>query len=310
MYPPPTGVPAQVWARLPQEFGTPRSTVWGRTNFPGHDLRCFLEGPSFDRHGRLYVVDIPFGRIFRVDADANWTLVAQYDGWPNGLKVHRDGRIFVTDYRRGIMLVDPVSGSVTPYLQTWRSESFRGVNDLVFASNGDLYFTDQGQTGLHDATGRVFRWRADGDGHGRLDCLIDCCPSPNGLVLNLAENQLYVAMTRDNAIWRLPLLADGGVTKVGRFIQMSGGIGPDGLALDDDGGIAVAHPGTTVWRFDPSGRPTHFIDLPAEVDTPALCTNLAYGDADRRTLYIVASTQGLILRARMDVAGRPMYSHP
>jgi gluconolactonase len=116
-------------------------------------------------------------------------------------------------------------------------------------------------------------------------------------------------MTRDNAVWRLPLQRDGGVSKVGRFIQMSGGIGPDGMALDEEGGLAIAHPGTTVWRFDAMGRPTHSIEMPAGMTRPALCTNVAYGDDDGKTLYIVESAQGLILRARMDVAGRRMYSH-
>lgn len=309
MYAPPAMIEAEVWARLPEQFRAPRPSSWGRINFQGHDLGCFLEGPSFDREGRLYVVDIPFGRIFRIDAQARWTLVAQYEGWPNGLKIHADGRIFITDYLRGIMLLDPGRGAVTPYVQTWRSESFKGVNDLVFASNGDLYFTDQGQTGLHDPTGRVFRLRDVGAEPGPLECLLDCGPSPNGLVLNAAENQLYVAMTRDNAVWRLPLQAGGGVSKVGRFIQMSGGIGPDGMALDEEGGIVVAHPGTSVWRFDAMGRPTHCIGLPKELAAPAVCTNLAYGDADRRSLYITESVQGLVLRVRMDVAGRAMYSH-
>lgn len=310
MYGIPTSVRAEVWSRLPDSFRAPGPTTWGRMNFPGHgDLTCFLEGPSFDRQGRLYVVDIPFGRIFRIEADASWNLVTRYDGWPNGLKIHADGRIFVADYRLGIMRLDPDAGVMTPYVQTWHSESFRGVNDLCFASNGDMYFTDQGQTGLHDPTGRVFRLRGTGTEPGALECLIDCGPSPNGLVLNPAENQLYVAMTRDNAVWRLPLQSDGGVSKVGRFIQMSGGIGPDGMALDEEGGLTIAHPGTTVWRFDAMGRPTHAIEMPPGVSQPALCTNIAYGGDDGRTLYIVESAQGLILRARMDVAGRQMYSH-
>jgi gluconolactonase len=207
------------------------------------------------------------------------------------------------------MLLDPATGKVEPYLQTWRSESFRGVNDLIFASNGDLYFTDQGQTGLHDASGRVFRLRHTGQDPGVLECLLSCGPSPNGLTLNVAENQLYVAMTRDNAIWRLPLQADGGVSKVGRFIQMSGGVGPDGIALDERGGIAVAHPGTTVWRFDAVGRPSHAVELPPELAEPAYCTNLAYGGEDNQTLYIVESVTGLILKASIGIAGRKLFSH-
>jgi gluconolactonase len=305
MYPLPSAVPAQVWTRLPERFRAPRPTTWANANLAGHEVECFLEGPSFDRMGRLYVVDIPFGRIFRISAEGEWSLVTEYDGWPNGLKIHADGRIFVTDCRRGIMLLDPDSGRVEPYLETWRSEGFRGVNDLIFASNGDLYFTDQGQTGLHDPSGRVFRLR----GTGELECLIDCGPSPNGLTLNAAETQLYVAMTRDNAIWRLPLQSDGGVSKVGRFITMSGGVGPDGIALDEAGGIAVAHPGTTVWRFDQAGRPTHSIELPSGLPDPAYCTNLAYGGEDNKSLFIVESISGTILKADFGIAGRKLYSH-
>ncbi|MGN5354138.1 hypothetical protein ACQ4P5_19195 [Ralstonia sp. L16] len=58
-----------------------------------------------------------------------------------------------------------------------------------------MYFTDQGQTGLHDPTGRVYRLCTD----GRLDCLLANGPSPNGLVLTPDESALFVAMTGDNA---------------------------------------------------------------------------------------------------------------
>ena len=106
--------------------------------------------------------------------------MSEYDGWPNGLKIHRDGRVFITDYKRGIMLLDPASGTVTPFLETAASESFKGVNDLVFAPSGNLYFTDQGQTGMHDPTGRVWKLTPD----GRLTCLVNTIPSPNGIVVD------------------------------------------------------------------------------------------------------------------------------
>src|ERR1700754_38426 len=99
------------------------------------------------------------------------------------------------------MGLDIAAGKVTPILEPAYSEGFKGVNDLHFAANGDLYFTDQGQTGLHDPTGRVYRYAAD----GRLECLINTIPSPNGLVLDLHEKVLYVAVLRANAVWRLPI---------------------------------------------------------------------------------------------------------
>ena len=223
MYAAPPAIQAEVFARLPDTFRKPEGTSeWHRYqpgNQPPHSL---LEGPSFDADGRLYCVDVPWGRVFRVDTQGRFELIAEYDGEPNGLKIHQDGRIFIADYARGIMLLDPQTGSVKPVLERVHLERLKAVNDLVFASNGDLYFTDQGLTGWHDQTGRVFRRRAD----GQVDCLLDNIPSPNGLVLDPSESILYVAVTRANAIWRVPLTREGKVTKVGTFIQMSGGAAP------------------------------------------------------------------------------------
>src|SRR3954464_15458665 len=197
---PPRRVETTVFTRLPDRFRNPRRTAWADANQGGRPIDCFLEGPSFDREGRLYVTDIPYGRIFRVSPEGEWEQIAEYDGWPNGLKIHRDGRIFITDYKRGLMLLEPDSGRVMPFLETAFSESFRGVNDLFFAANGDLFFTDQGQTGLQDPSGRVYRLGAS---DGRLTGLLDTVPSPNGIVVAPDMGFALVAVTRASQIWRL-----------------------------------------------------------------------------------------------------------
>lgn len=302
MYPPPQILTAEPFARLPDRYRTKGASTWAGVNLIGHELYSFLEGPSFDRAGNLYVVDIPFGRIFRVTPAGEWSLTVEYDGWPNGLKVHPDGRLFVADYRRGVLQVDPDTGAVTTLLEHYRSEGFKGCNDLFLAPDGALYFTDQGQTGMQDPTGRVFRWtEAKG-----LQLLIDTVPSPNGLVLNLAGTQLYVAVTRANAVWRLPLVPDGGVSKAGVFVQLSGGAaGPDGMALDEEGGLWACHPGIGVWRFDLRGRPTHFV----EAEEGSLWTNLAFGGESGRELFVTDSATGAIMRAITPFRGRQMASH-
>jgi gluconolactonase len=223
---------------MPAALRRPIVTDWSRANKRGDPVDCFLEGPCFDTQGRLHVTDIPHGRIFRLDAPGAWTLVAEYDGEPNGLALHPDGkRMFIADYKQGILALDLATGAVTPALARRNSERFKGPNDLVFARNGDLYFTDQGQTGLQDPTGRVYRWRAN----GTLDMLISNGPSPNGLALSADEEVLFVAMTRDNSVWRVPLLPDGSTAKVGRFASFSGTSGPDGMAMDADGRLMVCH---------------------------------------------------------------------
>ncbi len=302
---PPETLDTEVFARVPDSLRLdPEDAEWTRMQHPGEPIGCFLEGPSFDRDGNLYCVDIPFGRIFRVSRDGEFSVVARYDGEPNGLKIHKDGRIFITDHKRGLMALDPSSGEVAPLLERPRMERFIGVNDLVFASNGDLYFTDQGQSGMQEPRGRLYRLRA---ADGRLDLLLSNVPSPNGLVLNAKENTVPLAVTRGNCVWRVRMFPDGSVAKTGIFIQLSGGLaGPDGLAIDEAENLAVAHAGYgTVWLFNRLGEPVYRI----RSCTGLFTTNVAYGWPDRENLYITESHTGTILRARLKVPGRPMYSH-
>ena len=200
------------------------------------------------------------------------------------------------------MLLDPESGSIKPYIGRYKTESFKGLNDLVFSKAGALYFTDQGQSGLQDPSGRVYCL----DTQGNLNCLLNNVPSPNGIALNLEENFLYIAATRANSVWRAMLLADGSITRVGNFIQLSGGSGPDGLAVDQAGNVYVAHAGLgSVWKFSAQGEPLLRIRSCAGMMT----TNLAFGGKDNQDLFITESESGSILRARMDTPGLRLFSH-
>lgn len=93
LYPPPRELTTRVFTELPPEFRTHDGKAeWSVAHTPGQRVDSFLEGPSFDRAGNLYVTDTRYGRIFRISPARQWELVVQYDGWPNGLKIHRDGR--------------------------------------------------------------------------------------------------------------------------------------------------------------------------------------------------------------------------
>ena len=309
MFAAPPRIEADVFVKIPDEIGIiGRKSHWAQIQFGGAVTPTFLEGPSFDRAGNLWVVDIPWGRLLKITPRGEVSVGAEYDGEPNGLKFHKDGRAFICDHKQGIMVFDPRTGVVQPFLERASLERFKATNDLAFASNGDMYFTDQGQTSLADPTGRLYRLRAD---TGRLECLLDNIPSPNGLVLNKAENVLFLAVTRANAIWKITLLASGDIAKVGTYIQMSGGNGPDGLAIDEDDNLAVCHVGFgAVWLFSAKGEPMLRIDAPAIGGVPGLMTtNCAYGGPGNKTLYITESKTGAVLSARMPVAGRAMYSH-
>jgi gluconolactonase len=291
---------SEVFARLPDRL---RVTDNPEVRF-GHARDSFLEGPAFDRSGNLYCVDVPYGRIFRISPDGEFDVACSYQGRPNGLAIHKDGRIFVTDQMHGILVLDPASGRIEPFLESGGFERFKGPNDLVFNRAGDLYFTDQGQSGLQNPNGCVYKLHAQ----GRLDCLIATVPSPNGLVLSRDEGTLYLAVTRANAVWRVPLnfLGNGAVSRVGTYLQLSGGTGPDGMALGGDGSLAVAHIGFgTVWLFDPIGEPLARVQSCAGLQT----SNVAFAGDGSPYIYITESGSGQILRARVPMCGLPLYSH-
>ncbi|MEY3621478.1 MAG: hypothetical protein RL132_560 [Pseudomonadota bacterium] len=105
-------VKAEVWMSMPAKYRSKQRSAWSDPNRQGAAVECFLEGPSFDRQGNLWFVDIPFGRIFRIDPKGNWDLVTQYDGWPNGLKFHRDGSAYICDYKKGLLRLDTVTGKI------------------------------------------------------------------------------------------------------------------------------------------------------------------------------------------------------
>jgi gluconolactonase len=263
---------------MPDALRRPQRSDWADANRGGAVTDSFLEGPVFDAAGHLYVADIPWGRVFRIDPQGAWTLVAEYDGEPNGMKFLDARTLLITDYKNGLMRLDVATGRISAHLLRRNSERFKGVNDLVFDAEGNLYFTDQGQSGLHDPSGRLYRLRPD----GRLDLLLANVPSPNGVALS----------------------PDGRVAKVGQFFTSYGPSGPDGLAVDDQGRLLVANPGLgLVWVLNHRAEPV----LVLRGEPGSSLTNLAFGGADRRTLYVTDSTHGRILRATLEAPGLALH---
>jgi gluconolactonase len=289
---PPAEIATQVHARLPDKFRDPQRTDWSDANRGGLPTDSFLEGPCFAEDGTLYVVDIPFGRIFAIDRRGDWRIVAQYDGWPNGMRVASDGTLVVADYRRGLMRVDPKSGKVACILGHAFSESFKGINDLQLLPDGSILFTDQGQTGMHDPSGRLYRYWPDGG----LDRLIANAPSPNGVAVSREGTHAFLALTRAAQVWRVPLAPGALSAKTQVFAQLPGGLsGPDGLVVDGQGRLIVCDPGHgCAWVLSPSGVPLYRV-----VSCAGRSVTNATLMADGETLLMTESATGQVLRARI-----------
>jgi gluconolactonase len=302
VYPAPKVIETEIYTRMPSEFyRTEKYSAWVERRGQG-PLHSFLEGPSFDRAGNLYCVDLAHGRIFKIAPDRSWTVFAEYDGIPNGLKIHKDGRIFVADHKNGILCFDPQTGARRLVSDRGTTGRFKGLNDLSFGQNGDLYVTDQGQSGYEDPIGTVYRLRRTGE----TDQIVTGLLSPNGVVLNKAETLMHVSTTRSNQVMSCQVRVDQtGNARTRMFVQMSGALaGPDGMAIDDDDNLVVVHAGFgVVWVFSKFGEPLYRINSCAGIRT----TNVAYGDPDRRSLFITEAEHGVILKARLPTPGKIIY---
>lgn len=288
---------AELWTRLPDALHhTGEPNDWVKTTRPGMRLHSFLEGACFDASGALWLVDVPYGRIFRISPAGEWTLAYRIGGEPHGLARLPDGRFAMTDYRRGVLALDPATGACETLVDRVNTENFRGLSDIARAPNGDLWFTDSGRSSLSDPTGRLFRLRSPLDpASRRLELVLANVPYPNGVALSPDGKLVYLAATRANAVWRLMADApDPGWPMVGTFVQLSGGLGPDGLAVDRRGRLAVAHgQAGRAWLFDALG------DKLAEIRTPGglWVTSCAFGGADESQIIIVEAQTGGVYRA-------------
>jgi len=236
---------------------------------------------------------VPYGRLFRVSPAGDWHLAYQYDGEPHGLAMLPDGRFALTCYRHGLLLLDPVAGQHSVLCNRINTEAFRGLSDITRASNGDLWFTDPGRSSLSDPTGRLFRLRS---GRARPDLVLANLPYPNGVAVSPDGTFVYVAVTRGNAVWRLLADAPDPVYPMaGIHLHLFGGLGPDGMAMDGMGRLAVAQSQIgRAWIFDRYGDPLCRIHVPGGTWT----TSVAFSP-DGRWLLIVEAQTGSLYRVEL-----------
>ena len=98
-YPPPPVIVAELHVQIPNELRCTDETEWRGGFFEGFQ-NIFLEGPTVDGNGDLFITDIPHGQILKVDKDKQVTRCIKYDGEPNGMAVRHDGKFVVADYKQ------------------------------------------------------------------------------------------------------------------------------------------------------------------------------------------------------------------
>ncbi len=281
---------ATTWTSLPEEFRhTGEPSAWAKMTRPGEQMHSFLEAAFYDESGNLWLSDVPYGRVFKVTPTGDWLLEHQIKGEPHAMKLDAKGRRLAVDYSNG--LIELTGKSDFKVLTSGGESPFLGLSDMSFAPDGALWFTDSGRTSLSDPAGRVYRW------DGELRLVLDCVPYSNGICLSPDGAYVYVAATRANQVWRFAAnLPEDASPMVGTWLQLSGGLGPDGLASNSFGWVAVAQAQAgRAYVFDPMG------DLLADIRLPngQWTTSVTFHPKDPHQLTIVDAQFGGVFTCRI-----------
>jgi gluconolactonase len=266
----------------------------------------FTEGPLWSPEGGALLFSSPnTNTIYRLDPDAGEVTVFRvksgYSGvdigryhqpGSNGLAFSPDGLLTICQHgNRRVIRVNP-HGDITVLAERFDGQRLNSPNDLVYRSDGTLYFTDPpfGLPGAFDDPAKelgfsgVFRVR-----DGAVTLVTRELAGPNGVALSPDERYLYVGNwdPERKVVMRYELDAEGHAVGSGEvFFDMTGAPGEDaidGIKVDGAGNLLVCGPGG-VWVLSPEGERLGLLGLPEDPH------NLAWGGADGRTLYITALT--------------------
>ncbi len=255
----------------------------------------FTEGPVWRPQTKtLLFSDIPADRIYAWDG-ARVAIHRSPSHHANGLALDRQGRLLACEHSARRLSRQEADGAIITLADRYASKRLNSPNDVTVRSDGLIYFTDppygirpEQQEALHQG---VYTLNPD---TGALALVIADLDRPNGLAFSPDEALLYVDDSARRQVYVCDVQADGRLENRRIFCDMNGPAGgnPDGMAVDDAGHLYCTGPGG-VWVLDPAGKQ---LGLIAMREKPSNC---AWGDADRRTLYITAQTSLYRLRTRI-----------
>lgn len=276
----------------------------------------FLEGPVWVPDGGYLLFSDPnANNVYRWTPDGQvsvWRTKSGYAGadianyrqpGSNGLTLDAQGRVTMDQHGNRRVVRIERNGTVTPLAERYQGRRLNSPNDLVYKSDGSLYFTDP-PFGLPKAFGDpaketpfsgVYRWK-----DGEVTLLTKDLAGPNGIAFSPDERFLYV----DNwdpakkVIMRYPVTADGTLGPGEVFFDITrsvpGDEAWDGIKVDSRGNVFAAGP-EGVYILDDAGKHLGTVVPPEHV------ANFAWGDADFQTLYLTASTG--LYRIRLNTRG-------
>ncbi len=263
------------------------------------DGHKFTEGPVWDKENqRLLFSDIPADTIYSWNENAGSEILIKPSRYSNALAFDSDGNLIICEHQgRAISLRDD-EGNRKVLADSFRNYKLNSPNDLVIANDGSILFTDP-IYGLREGNGGpavqelpfqgVYRYDSK---KGSLYLITDSFERPNGLTFSPDERKLFITDTVKQHIrvftieknWHL----SGGMVWAELWDDDYGGR-PDGLKCDQHGNLFCTGPGG-IWVLSPNAQ------LLGRIYLSDKTSNLAWGDQDRKSLFITSSDKVFRLR--------------
>jgi gluconolactonase len=289
----------------------------------------WTEGPVWISAGYLLFAEIPSNSIRKWTPEEGVSIFMQPSGYEgtapyggpepgsNGMTLDKLGRLTVAGHaRRNVWRLEHIDSKaqITVLADSYQGKPFNSPNDLVYKSDGSLYFTDPPYglrtqkdndpakqlqvNGVYRLAGATSQKPGTHPVHDNLQLLIKDLPRPNGIAFSPDEKYLYISNSEPKKFWmRYNVQPDGTLTEGKVFFDASSDPrpgAPDGMKLDRSGNLYSAGPGG-VWIFSPAGQHLGTIDIPEKVG------NVAWGGTDHKTLYVTASSS--VYRISLKISG-------
>ena len=289
---------------------------------------AFTEGPAVDAQGNVYFSDIINNRILVMTPDGSHKVFREPSLRTNGQTFDQQGRLyhcegaeFGTGGGRRVTRTNLETNEYEVITQKFEAKRYNSPNDICVDGQGRVYFTDPcywepSRKDMEMDIEGVYRI----DPNGQVTRILEqpTIERPNGIAVTQDSSQLYVVDSRsvpggNRKIWRFDLDAEGNPSQQTQVWDFAPGRGADGMRLAQDGNLYIAaginsprgdhetdQVPAGVYVITPNGEMKGRIPIPEDV-----LTNLAFGGADGKTLYVTAGKN--LYQTRVEVAGQVAF---
>src|SRR5919106_2546446 len=274
----------------------------------------FTEGPVWLKEGYLLFSDPNANTIYKYTAEGELSVFKRNSGYSgkdvadyfqpgaNGLTLDRDGRLTINEHGNHRISRLENDGRLTVLADTYDGKRLNSPNDLVYRSDGTLFFTDPpfGLPKFYEDPRKELPYSGVFALYqGELKLIGTDLKGPNGIALSPDEKYLYVGNwdPQKKVVMRYEIDADGSLSNGKVFFDMTHTLGEDaidGIKLDQQGNLYVSGPGG-LWIISAAGKHLGTIKAPKHPH------NLAWGGEDGKTLYLTA--QSTLYRMPLNISG-------